>query len=77
MISMAFIWALIGAVIGLVIGAFILGAVDSGLDCTTITNTDGETACVNIKSYSWTIMGILPITLFLGLFRLFSGSTSQ
>ena len=37
------------------------------------TGAQGHTECNNAKTTAWTVMGILPITLFFVLFRIFGG----
>ena len=36
------------------------------------TNVDGNKECTSAKNTAWTVLGILPITLFFVLFSIFS-----
>ena len=74
MLNLAFVMGFIGVAVGLMISIFIFGAVDNAIDCTDITNTTGQTNCNLVKTTSWTVIGILPITLFFVLFHIFGGS---
>ena len=74
MLNLAFVMGFIGVAVGLMIAIFIFGAVDNAIDCSTIVSTTGETNCNLVKTTSWTVNGILPITLFFVLFHIFGGS---
>ncbi len=74
MLNLAFVMGFIGVAVGLIIAVFIFGAVDNAIDCSDIVNTTGVTNCNLVKTTSWTVIGILPITLFFVLFHIFGGS---
>jgi len=74
MLNLAFVMGFIGVAVGLIIAVFIFGAVDNAIDCSDISNATGVTNCNLVKSTSWTVIGILPITLFFVLFHIFGGS---
>ena len=55
----------IGVAVGLVIGILIYSEVEQAIDCPdAATNADGNTACTRAKSIAWTVISILPITMF-------------
>ena len=86
MLNLAYVMGFIGVAVGLMIAIFIFGAVDNAIDCSQITantsnwnltaqgQTTGETNCNLVANTSWTVIGILPITLFFVLFHIFGGS---
>ena len=73
MLNLAFVMGFVGVAVGLMIAMFIFGAVDNAISCSSITNTTGKKNCNTVKSTSWTVLGILPITLFFVLFSIFGG----
>ncbi len=73
MLNLAFVMGFIGVAVGLMIAIFIFGAVDNAIDCTAIVSTTGTTNCNLVKTTSWTVIGILPITLFFVLFHISGG----
>ena len=71
---MSFIMAFIGSAIGIILGIFIYAEVESGLNCPNGTlHPDDAKSCERAKQTSWAVIGILPISLFFGLFTLFGG----
>lgn len=73
-LNLAFVMGIVGLAVGLVIAMFIFGAVDNGIDCADIDNATGQDNCNDTKNNAWIVLGILPITLFFVLFRIFGGS---
>ena len=73
-LNLAFVMGIVGLAVGLVIAMFIFGAVDNGINCADIVNSTGEDNCNDTKNNAWIVLGILPITLFFVLFRIFGGS---
>lgn len=73
MLNLAFVMGFVGVAVGLMIAMFIFGAVDNAIVCSDINSTTGQTNCNLVKSTSWTVLGILPITLFFVLFSIFGG----
>ena len=74
MLNLAFVMGFIGVAVGIIISVFIFGAVDNAINCTNINNNTGKTNCNLVKNTSWTVIGIIPITLFFVLFHIFGGS---
>jgi len=84
MLNLAFVMGFIGVAVGLIIAVFIFGAVDNAIDCSDIEPSGwnatangtytGVSNCDLVKNTSWTVIGILPITLFFVLFHIFGGS---
>jgi|TARA_B110000495_G_C22764446_1_gene447527 ABC-type lipoprotein release transport system permease subunit len=74
MIDISYIMGFIGVAVGLVIGILIYSEVEQAIDCPdAATNADGNTACTRAKSIAWTVISILPITMFFALFAIFGG----
>ena len=74
MIEISYIMGFIGVAVGLVIGILIYSEVEQAIDCPdAATNADGNTACTRAKSIAWTVISILPITMFFALFAIFGG----
>ena len=74
MIDISYIMGFIGVAVGLVIGILIYSEVEQAIDCPdSATNADGHTACTRAKSIAWTVISILPITMFFALFAIFGG----
>jgi hypothetical protein len=69
--NLPFIMGFIGAAVGMIIGILIYSNIDAAVTCPTTGS--GVTPCNNAKSYSWTVMGIMPTGLFFALFRIFGG----
>lgn len=64
----------IGVAVGLIIGILIYSEVEQAIDCpNSATNADGNTACTRAKSIAWTVISILPISMFFALFAIFGG----
>ena len=73
MLNLAFVMGFVGVAVGLMIAMFIFGSIDNAINCTSIINTTGQVNCNLVKTTSWTVLGILPITLFFVLFSIFGG----
>jgi ABC-type lipoprotein release transport system permease subunit len=74
MIDISYIMGFIGVAVGLIIGILIYSEVEEAIDCpNAVTNADGNTACLRAKSIAWTVISILPITMFFALFAIFGG----
>ena len=74
MIDISYIMGFIGVAVGLVIGILIYSEVEQAIDGPdAATNADGNTACTRAKSIAWTVISILPITMFFALFAIFGG----
>ena len=74
MIDISYIMGFIGVAVGLIIGILIYSEVAASLDCpAAATNADGNEACLRAKSIAWTVISILPITMFFALFAIFGG----
>lgn len=86
MINIAFILAFISAAVGIVVGIMIFSAVSVAVPCpgdgvnddgTDDKTVQGYTECHTGKSTAWTVIGILPITLFFVLFQIFGTGGTQ
>lgn len=74
MIDMSYIMGFIGVAVGLIIGILIYSEVEAAIDCPdATTNADGNEACVRAKQIAWTVISILPISMFFALFAIFGG----
>jgi len=74
MIDISYIMGFIGVAVGLIIGILIYSEVEQSIDCPDATaNPDGNEACTRAKSIAWTVISILPITMFFALFAIFGG----
>jgi ABC-type lipoprotein release transport system permease subunit len=74
MIDISYIMGFIGVAIGLIIGILIYSEVEQAIDCpNATTNPDGNDACSRAKSIAWTVISILPISMFFALFAIFGG----
>jgi ABC-type lipoprotein release transport system permease subunit len=74
MIDISYIMGFIGVAVGLIIGILIYSEVEQAIDCpNATTNADGNTACTRAKSIAWTVISILPISMFFALFAIFGG----
>ena len=74
MIDMSYIMGFIGVAVGLIIGILIYSEVEAAIDCPDATaNTDGNDACTRAKQIAWTVISILPISMFFALFAIFGG----
>lgn len=74
MIDISYIMGFIGVAVGLIIGILIYSEVEQAIDCpNATTNVDGNTACTRAKSIAWTVISILPISMFFALFAIFGG----
>jgi hypothetical protein len=52
----------------------IYSEVEAAIDCPpAATNADGNEACTRAKSIAWTVISILPISMFFALFAIFGG----
>lgn len=76
MIDLSYIMGFIGVAVGLIIGILIYSEVEQAIDCPdAVTNADGNTACTRAKQVAWTVISILPISMFFALFAIFGGFT--
>ena len=74
MIDISYIMGFIGVAVGILIGVFIYSEVEVAVDCPEVaTDPDGNAGCLKAKGLTWSVIGILPIALFFGLFTLFGG----
>jgi len=77
MIDISYIMGFIGVAVGLIIGILIYSEVEHAIACPEIpegqTSSDGNTACERAKSIAWTVISILPISMFFALFSIFGG----
>ena len=74
MIDISYIMGFIGVAVGIVLGILIYSDVESAIDCPDEDdNAEGNESCLRAKSIAWTVISILPITMFFGLFALFGG----
>ena len=74
MLDLSFIMGFIGMAVGLIVGIFIFGAVEDVIDCPDATsNPDGNDSCNRATQLAWTVMGIMPISMFIVLFSIFGG----
>jgi hypothetical protein len=62
----------VGGAVGLIIGILIFSSVATNVQCPNATSDpQGNTSCNNAKNTAWTVLGILPVGLFFGLFYFF------
>jgi len=73
----------IGVAVGLIIGILIYSVlfsvnsvkrikVNAAIDCPTVADdADGNAACERAKSIAWTVISILPISMFFALFAIY------
>lgn len=74
MLDISFILGFIGMAVGLIIGIFIFSAVEESIDCPDATvNPDGSESCARATQLAWTVMGIMPISMFIVIFSIFGG----
>ena len=74
MIDISYIMGFIGVAVGLIIGILIYSEVEQAIDCpNATTHADGNAACTRAKSIAWTVISILPISMFFALFAIFGG----
>ena len=74
MIDLSYIMGFIGVAVGLIIGILIYSEVEEAIDCPdATTNGDGNTACTRAKELAWSVISILPISMFFALFAIFGG----
>ena len=74
MLDLSFILGFIGKAVGLMIGIFIFSAVEESITCPDATaHPDGSESCARASQIAWTVVGILPISLFMTIFTLFGG----
>ena len=74
MLKLALIMGVIAMVVGLMVGVFVFSAIEDSNDCPdAATNPEGNATCDKATNMAWAVMGILPITLFVGVFALFGG----
>ena len=78
MIDMSYIMGFIGVAVGLIIGILIYSEVEAAIDCPPVANNpDGNEACTRSKQIAWTVISILPISMFFALFAIFGGFSRQ
>ena len=74
MIDISYIMGFIGVAVGLIIGILIYSEVEGAIDCPTVAeDAAGNEACERAKSIAWTVISILPISMFFALFAIFGG----
>ena len=74
MIDISYIMGFIGVAVGLIIGILIYSEVEAAIDCPdSTTNSAGNEACTRAKGIEWTVISILPISMFFALFAIFGG----
>lgn len=74
MIDISYIMGFIGVAVGLIIGILIYAEVEKAITCpNVVTSPDGNAACARAKSIAWTVISILPISMFFALFAIFGG----
>lgn len=74
MIDISYIMGFIGVAVGLIIGILIYSEVEGAIDCPTAAeDAAGNEACERAKSIAWTVISILPISMFFALFAIFGG----
>lgn len=68
----------VGGAVGLIIGILIFSSVATNVTCPNGTkDPQGEANCNTAKNTAWTVLGILPIGLFFGLFYFFRAFNLQ
>jgi ABC-type lipoprotein release transport system permease subunit len=76
MIDISYIMGFIGVAVGLIIGILIYSEVEQAIDCPNAAageSQDGQEACERAKQIAWTVISILPISMFFALFAIFGG----
>ena len=74
MIDISYIMGFIGVAVGLIIGILIYSEVEGAIDCPVESeNQAGFDACTRAKGIAWTVISILPISMFFALFAIFGG----
>ncbi|MAF44087.1 MAG: hypothetical protein CMI54_08035 [Parcubacteria group bacterium] len=74
MIDISYIMGFIGVAVGLIIGILIYSEVEAAIDCPdSVANSAGHEACSRAKGIAWTVISILPISMFFALFAIFGG----
>ena len=69
-----FILGFVGMAIGLIIGILIFSAVEESITCPdAVAQPDGSESCERASQIAWTVIGILPITMFFAIFTIFGG----
>ena len=64
----------IGVAVGLIIGILIYSEVEGAIECPDpAVNAVGAEACDRAKGIAWTVISILPISMFFALFAIFGG----
>jgi CDP-diglyceride synthetase len=78
MIDIYWIMGFIGVAVGVLLGVLIYSEVEPTIDCPNATeNPTGNSACTRTKSIAWTVIAILPISLFFALFAIFGGFSQK
>lgn len=74
MIDVSYIMGFIGVAVGVILGIFIYSQIDDAIDCPdSQTYPSASQSCARTKGLSWTVIGILPVTMFFALFGIFGG----
>lgn len=71
MIDISFIMGFFGLAIGTILGVLVYSELEPTVDCPN--STEGNTSCVRAKNTTWTVIGMLPISMFFVLFTVFGG----
>ena len=73
-LSLPFIFGLIGVAVGILLVILIYGEVEPSIECPTIVeNQKGAAACDRAKASTWSLLGVLPISMFVTIFTVFGG----
>lgn len=74
MLDIAYIMGFIGGAVGILIGVLVYAEIDKMIACPLVSDSpEGNASCLRAKSISWTIMVVLPISMFFVLFTVFGG----
>lgn len=69
---MSLVMGTVGAAVGILIGILIYSQITVNVGCPNATaDPTGNQQCNNAKNTGWAVIGILPTTLFMGLFYVF------
>jgi ABC-type lipoprotein release transport system permease subunit len=74
MLDLSYILGFVGMAVGLIIGILIFSAVEDSINCPDpIVHPDGSESCERASQIAWTVIGILPISMFFAIFTIFGG----
>ena len=74
MISIALIMGFIAMAVGLIVGVMIYAQDEDSVDWQdAATEAEGNAACQKASHLAWTVIAILPISLFVSVFAFFGG----